>query len=130
MPTPPYPVLQDVLNVVRTRVLDAIQTPAGAPAGQVGGEVFNDLLPATLVQVNAAWQKMQDALAAAGFSRLINTTTLSNVTAAATTDPGTFCYINWANYFDGTTLQSGPLLPQDLYPPLGLKERVHGGTGD
>lgn len=129
MPTAPYPIVQDVLNTARVRLNDAIQTPVGAPAGQIGGEVVSDNSIFTQQGVNAAWERFQEFLVANNFSRLVNTVNLDNITATAATDPGVFCYIDWTGYFDGVTLQPSPVLPQDLTTPLRLKERAHGSSG-
>jgi len=129
MPTTPYPIVQDVLNTARVRLNDAIQTPTGAPTGQIGGEVINDNSIFTKQGVNAAWQRFQEALVAQNFSKLVKTRILSSAPVVATADPGVFCYIDWTGYFDGAVLQTGPVLPQDLTTPLRLKERVHGSTG-
>lgn len=110
-----------------------MKTPAGAVAGQIGGEVTGAQQIFAQEIVNAAWRRMQEFLSSykdesgrtVGFSPLINTTTLSSVPAVTTTDPGVNCYLGYAGYFDGTTLQGSPILPGDLLAPLRLKERVH-----
>src|SRR6185369_7233152 len=129
MPSAPYDTLQSILNVAIVRLNDAMKTPATAPAGQIGGEVIGAQQIYTLTGCNAAWRRFQADLVSQNYSKLINTVQLLGLTNVATTDPGTNCYIDWTGYFDGVTLQSSPVLPQDLLTPLRLKERVHGATG-
>jgi hypothetical protein len=117
------------MNVATVRVNDAMQQVAGAPAGQIGGEITGAQQIFSQTVVNAAWQRFQEFLVSNNFSRLINTANLLNISPVATTDPGVNCYIDWTGYFDGVTLQATPALPQDLSTPLRLKERVLGQTG-
>lgn len=124
----PYPNMQDVLNTARTRVNDAIKTPAGSPSGQVGGEILADTDAYTLVYANAGWQRMQEYLISKNFSRLINTVTIASVPATASSDPGVMNYLSWDGFFDGVTLNPSPVLPQDLTSPMRVKERVHNGV--
>lgn len=128
MPTAPLDTVQTVLNMARQRLNDMVQTPAGAPAGQVGGEVLGDTYGFTQVAANSAWRRLQDYLSSKEYPPLVNTIPLSGVSATGTTDAGINCYINFANYFDGSVLQLAPVLPQDLLTPLRLRERP-AGTG-
>lgn len=129
MATAPYDTLEAVLNTARVRLNDAYQTPVGAPAGQVGGEVLSDNALFTLPTINGAWRRLQEFLVGLGFDRLMDEVTVSNVSPAATTDPGTFCYLDWTGYFDGVTLNASPVLPQTFIAPLRMWERTHGATG-
>ncbi len=125
----PYDTVIDCLNLAIVRLNDAMKQAGGAPVNQIGGEVVGAQQIFTQTAVNGAWQKFQEYLVSQSFSRLINTATLSNISAVATADPGVNCYISWDGYFDGVTLQVAPVLPQDLTTPLRLKERVHGQSG-
>src|SRR6185437_12059934 len=106
MATAPYDSLEAVLNAARVRLNDAYQTPSGAPAGQIGGEVLGDTQVFTLPTINAAWRRLQEFLIEKEFDRLQDETILLSVTATATADPGILCYIDWTGYFDGVTLNA------------------------
>ncbi len=121
MPSAPTDSIEDALNMARVRLNDAIQN--------LGGDILTDSAPFTLTYVNAAWRRLQELLVNFGFAWFKPETILANVLPVSGTDPGTQVYINWSNYFDGTTLQSSPVLPQNLMAPLVLWERMHGSNG-
>lgn len=135
MPAPLDTVLF-VLNTASARLNDAMKTPAGAVAGQIGGEVTGPQQIFAQEIVNAAWRRMQEFLSSykdetgkvVPYSPLVNTTTIVSVPAVTVSDPGVNCYLNYDGFFDGTTLQPSPVLPSDLSSPLRLKERVHDGS--
>ena len=121
MPTAPLDTLEMVLNAARVRLLDAI-------AG-LAGDVLTDTAPFTLVYAKNAWRRFQELLVNYGVNWLKPEKILSSVPAVVGGDPGIQVYINWANYFDGSTTQAAPVLPQDLIAPLLLWERAHAGAG-
>lgn len=129
MPAAPYDTVMDCLNLAIVRLNDAMKQVGSAPVNQIGGEVVGAQQFFSQTAVNGAYQRLQEYLVAQNFSKLINTIQLPNISAVATADPGTYCYIDWTGYFNGVTLFSSPALPQDLTAPLRLKERVHGATG-
>jgi hypothetical protein len=120
MATAPYDSLEAVVNTARVRLNDAIQS--------INGDILTDTAAFTTTVINAAWRRMQELLVNYGVSVFNRETALSNISAATITDYGQKVYFNWANYYDGTTLLSAPVLPQDLISPLDLSERVHGVT--
>lgn len=120
MPSAPYDTLEVIEQAARVRVNDAIVS--------IGGEIFMDLSVFTPTIVNVAYRRMQEFLADRGFAALTREKILAAVPAWTATDPGTFVWFNWANYFDGTSNQSAPVLPQDLIAPLDLFERVTGSN--
>src|SRR5580765_4800453 len=133
MPAPLDSVLF-VLNTASARLNDAMKTPAGAVAGQIGGEVTGAQQIFAQEVVNAAWRRLQEFLTTykdeqgrvAPFSPLVDTVILSSAPVVTSADPGASCFIGYDGYFDGTTLQAGgPSLPSNLISPLRLKERVH-----
>lgn len=126
MPTAPYPILQDILNTARVRLNDAIQTPAGAPAGQIGGEVIGDLSIFTQAGTNAAWQKFQEEIANLGYSRFRREVILSNLAAKTSTDPSVQVSLDWTGYDNGTVFDPTIFLPQDFILPMFLWERQTG----
>lgn len=126
MPTAPYPILQDVLNSARVRLNDAIKTPAGAPAGQIGGEVIGDNSIFTQTGVNTAWQKFQEEAANLGYSRFVKEVILSNLAPKTSNDPAIQVSLDWTGYNNGTVLDPTIFFPQDLILPLFLWERQNG----
>ncbi len=119
--TPPLDNLETAVNVARVRLLDAIQALAG--------DVVLDVGPFTLTAINAAWRRLQELLVNFGCPWLTIESILASVPLVTSADPGVFQYINWANCWDGTGLQSAPVLPQDLIAPVRLWERAHSVTG-
>ena len=132
MPAPLDTVLF-VLNTASARLLDAMKTPAGAVAGQIGGEVTGAQQIFAQEIVNAGWRRLQEFLTTfkdeqgrvVPYSPIVDTVTLPSAPAVTNLDPGVSCFIGYDGYFDGTTLQVAPALPQNLSSPLRLKERVH-----
>ena len=120
MPSAPLDNLETVVNIARVRLLDAIPS--------IAGNVLLDTDAATLVAINAAWRSFQELLVNFGCTWLKLEKILSSVSAVGSADTGSQPYINWANYFDGSVPQSGPVLPQDLIAPLELWERVSGAA--
>lgn len=132
-----------VLNTARSRVNDLIQTPSGAPTGsdpglqetQVGGgalltELNEDgsLCLRTQVIFNSAYRKFQKYLANLGWRGLIDTIVVTGFPANASTDMADQSWLSWNGSFDGVTFTSSPALPDTLYAPLLLRERVSGTT--
>ena len=120
MPTAPYDTLESILNAARVRLNDAIAS--------LGGDVLKDIAVFTPQIVNNAWRRLQELLANYGFAALNREAIFASVPAVVGSDYGIQVWFNWASYFDGSSLQSAPLLPQDMIAPLDLFERVH-GTG-
>lgn len=100
-----------------------------------GGDVFTDSQPFTLQMVNNAWRRFQRRLAALGYVALekfagTNTAQWLALPAMTNSDPGVFMWISWTGCFDGTTVQTSPVLPQDLIGPLKVWERATGSGAD
>lgn len=118
MPTAPLDNLELAVNTARTRLNDAIAS--------IGGDVLTDTATFTITVINAGWRRFQEALVSLGVSWNKSEAILASV-GTANADPGAQAYINWDNYFNGTTLLFSPVLPQDLITPLVLWERPFGG---
>ena len=121
MPIAPYDTLDTILNTTRAWINDAIIA--------IGGEVLTDAQPFTQTFANASWRRFQDFLVDLGFARLKQEVVFTGVPAVTTTDTGAQAYISWSEYFDGTSPQANPVLPQDFISPLDLWERVDGTNG-
>jgi hypothetical protein len=121
-PTSPYPLVNDALNLARTRINDAIQS--------IGGEMLTNTQPFTQVMTNGAWLKMQKFLATMGYSRVRKRTVLTGFPIVASQDPASECILNWSFFFDGVSYwipPNTPVLPQDLIAPLRMGERQSQG---
>lgn len=118
MPTAPYDLVEAVLQAARVRLNDAIKS--------LGGDVLTDTAVFTQTIVNAAYRRLQDYLVELGFAALKKEALFLSVPASTSTDLGSQVYLAFTGYFDGTTLQTSPALPQDMISPLLLWERVHG----
>lgn len=92
----------------------------------VSGKILVNTSDFSLQTVNTAWRKLQEFLANLGYVSLVNETVITGLPAVTNTDPATQVYINWFGYFDGTTLQVAPVLPQSLITPLWVQERQNG----
>src|ERR1039458_4918254 len=121
MPTAPLDNLETVVNTARVRVNDAIQA--------LSGDIVIDAAAFTLTAINGAWRRLQELLVNFGCPWLTIEKILTSVPLVTSSDPGSQVSINWANYFDGTTNQSAPVLPQDLIVPVWLWERATAGAG-
>lgn len=121
MPTAPYDPVEAVLQASRVRLNDAIQ--------DIGGDVLKDTAGFTQTVVNAAYRRLQEYLVELGWARLKNEVIFASVPASTNTDLGSQVYLAFTGYYDGTTLQTSPALPQDMISPLLLWERTHGTNG-
>jgi hypothetical protein len=120
MTTTPYDILMDVINAARTRLNDEITT-----LQPIGGRILKNTQPFTQQVVNDAWRKLQEFLANLGYTGLKQETIFANVSVTGSSDPAAQAYINYAGYYDGTTLNDAPVLPQNLIRPYELWERPY-----
>ena len=123
-PSAPYPVVNDALNLARTRLNDAIKS--------IGGDMLMNDQPFTQVMANAAWMKMRQFLASLGFSRIRRRTVLSGIPIVSSTDPSSECVMTWQSFFDGTSYfipPNTPVLPQDFISPFRIGERQTANMG-
>src|SRR5580692_4034749 len=127
MPVPgtnaPYDLVNDALNAARQRLNDAI-----ASIVPTGGKILQDNEAFTQVAVNNAWRNMQKILANLGWSRLKNETVFSALPACSSVDPIVQVRLNWDNYFNGATQNTGFFLPLDFIQPESLWERITGAV--
>lgn len=124
IPTPgfPYPIVNDALNLARTRINDAIQS--------IGGEMLTNTQPFTQVMSNGAWLKMQKFLASLGYSRVRKRVVLTGFPIVGSQDPASETILNWSWFFDGVSYwipPNTPVLPQDMIAPLRIGERQSPG---
>jgi|ERR1700722_1604024 len=128
MPTPPppvtspYPMLETILNLARTRLNDAIAT--------LGGDILTDVQPFTGTMVNAGWRALQAFLCNLGYSRYKKWFTGLAYPKTAALDPSVMNFLSWTQFFDGVGYYSTgiDLLPQDFIAPLRVMERQNNGA--
>jgi hypothetical protein len=116
VPTP-YPILEDVVEAARIRLNDAIIP---------GGDILTDTNSFTAPYINLAWQKLQQLLVSLGYVTLVDQLNILALPASASLDPAVQVSLSWTGYNDGSTTNTGILLPQTLIRPLRLWERPAG----
>lgn len=114
----PYFSVNEVLNVTRVRMNDAIQ--------QLGGDILTNQQSFTQTMVNAAWQRMQEFLANLGYTRLIDEVVIQSLPICPSPDPAVQCWIDWTGFFDGTQIWNNYALPEKMVFPLKLWDRISG----
>jgi hypothetical protein len=119
--TAPYDTIETILNATRTRINDSIASLAG--------DVLTDNQPFTTQMVNSAWRRLQRRLADLGYVSLEKEVILP-LPAMTNSDPAVFMWISWTGCFDGTVVQTSPVLPQDLISPTKRWERPTGSAAD
>jgi len=120
MALPPYDTVMTAINAAKVRLNDDITTLA-----PISGKLLDNTQPFTQQTVNQAWRKLQEFLRDLGYSGLRGEMELSNVPACTSTDASSQVSLSYAGYFDGTTLQTTPVLPQNFIQPYKLWERVY-----
>lgn len=121
LPQSPYDsILDDVLNLVRTRLNDAIVS--------LGGEVFTDEAVWSQTASNGGWRRLQEFMASKGSPRFVDTAIISGIPVAqggnTPLDPGLQANISWDGYFDGKFFFPAPSLPRGMIAPIRLWERI------
>lgn len=117
----PFDTLENIVNTARVRLNDAIQA--------LGGDILTDDAVFTLTFITAAWRRFQQILANYGISIMKRQAVLFSVPAQTQADFGAEVWMDWDGYFDGSVIQSAPILPPDLIFPLDLSERIAPSAG-
>jgi hypothetical protein len=119
--TAPYDQLEQVLQLGRVRLNDAIQS--------INGDILTDQQPFTATMVTGAWRAFQEYLANMGSVRFKKPLVLFGFPPVASTDPASWTALTWSNFFDGVSYWVPPfasVLPQDMILPLKMWERQTG----
>jgi hypothetical protein len=114
----PYDTVNTVLNIVRGRMNDKIDTLL-----PTGGRVLENTQPFMQQTVNTAWRKVQAHLAEKGYANSTEEIIIDEFPAVVSPDPASQCWINWSGCFDGANFYPQPALPQNFTHPLKIWER-------
>lgn len=120
MATFPYDTVNTVMLAAKVRLADSIDTLT-----PVSGKILDNTQPFSQQVCNSAWRKMQQYLMELGYTGMKQETVLSNVPACTTTDPSVQVSLSYSGYFDGSVVQTSPVLPQNLVRPLDTWERIY-----
>jgi hypothetical protein len=114
------------INAAKSRLNGNIET-----LYPVGGQILKLAQPHSQQICNLAYRKMQEFLASlkySGVEQEIAFTGATSVPAITVNDPLVQVWMSYSNYFDGTTQQASPVLPQSLIRPYQLWERASGSA--
>lgn len=115
----PYDIINTAITAAKTRLGDSVDTLAA-----VGGKLLDNTQPFTQQICNSAFRKMQQYLMELGYTGMKQETLIPNLPACTTTDTSAQVALGYTGYFDGTVLQTAPVLPQNLVRPLDMWERI------
>lgn len=87
------------------------------------GDIFADTQAYVVPTINLAWRKMQKKLDYASHPRMRNEVDIFSLPVTTNLDPASQQWLNWTGFFDGTSQQTSPSLPQDFLAPMRLYER-------
>jgi hypothetical protein len=118
----PFPLVEDVMNLARVRVNDAMN--------DISGDLLSDDAPYTPTILNSAWRWLQSRYATGGGEPFIREYDISSFPVAASQDIVNQASINWQGCNDGVYQYESPALPQDLINPLSMWRRnsINAGT--
>ncbi len=121
--TVPFDTVDWAMNSARTKLNDCPLSLAG--------NLLADTQPYAQQFAWDGWRQFQRDLAEAGDPACTNEFLSQNLPVVASIDPYVQVYLGQANYFDGTSYYSSPvvnLLPADCIMPLHIEERLGGTT--
>jgi hypothetical protein len=114
----PYDSMSVVINMVRARMDDALDTLAAN-----SGKILEETDSFSQQTVNNGWRQLQDVLVDRGYENLTDDVVISGIPQCSVTDPAIFTWIGWQGCFDGANLFTVPALPQNFTHPLKVWER-------
>lgn len=115
---PPYALVSDVLNMVKARMNDRLDT-----LQPVGGKILGNTQPFIQQTVNTAWRKVQQILAERGYATVTEEILVREFPIVASQDPASQCWLGWDGCFDGANFYQQPALPTICTHPLKIWER-------
>jgi len=128
MPIPPPPVtapydsVDQVLNLVRSKMLDTI--------GSLAGDILTDAQPFMQEFSNAGWRELQFFLATLGHSTFKIPFLGQAYPVVDSTDPSSWTSLSWTQFVNASDAVFAPptidVLPQNMILPLRVGERITG----
>lgn len=109
-----YDPVSNALNVARNR-LNSVNKAAA--------DIINVLAPWTQQYTNHAFRRLQDYLSDKGTVRLKDEVLIEGLTPDVNPDPAVQTYIDWTGYYNGTTLDTSLVLPENLIMPFKVYQR-------
>lgn len=119
-PTSAYPTAEQIMNRARAYANDSYR--------QGRGRILTDTAPFSIEYLNGALEELQDKLANNAVITLIKDNVILGPLTPVSGQPATQIFIGYDGYFDGTAMQSLPVLPSDLRAPQKLWERQVGSN--
>lgn len=116
--TAPYPIVEEAMNLARTRLNDAIQ--------ELSGDILTDSQPFSQTMCNGAWRRLRHFLANLGHTRFTDEIILTGVPVCGSADPASQCWLDWTGFYDGTQVFTSWALPQSCEFPMKVWDRVSG----
>lgn len=113
----PYDTVSYVWNVARAR-LNSVS--------KIAADIMTIQQPFAQQCFNNAWRKMQNYLADKGLVRFYDEILIEGLPPTVATDPAVQVYIDWSGYFDGSTVDTDYVLPNNLIMPVVIWERQNG----
>lgn len=119
MATSPYDQVINVLNAIRVRIGDDLDSLL-----PLGGQIATNSQSYSQQLVNNGWRKLQQYLVSQKYVRLVVPNfQVASLPPVASEDTALQVSLSWTGYSDGVTGYPLVVLPQDLIMPLKLSER-------
>lgn len=116
----PFSTVDDVLNLVRSKMNDAI--------GSLAGDILTDQQPFMQELSNSGWRELQFFLATLGYSPFTVPFLGQAYPAVDSTDPVTWTTLSWTQFVNASGAIFAPptidVLPQNMIMPLWVEERI------
>jgi hypothetical protein len=116
----PYPSIEEVMNLARVRVNEAMN--------DIAGDILTDDAPFTGTMLNGAWRWLQDRVYSAGAEKPIMEGFVFGFPSRGSTDVADQAWITWNGCYDGKFEYESPTLPPNLIQPLSVWRREANGT--
>lgn len=111
----PYPTVNEVMDVARSRVNDMMN--------DTSGDLLSNDSPASQTYLTSAWKWYQARCDTAGVQTFKRTIPIYGIPQRATNDVMNECWITWSGCSDGINQFDGPVLPQDMISPKSIWRR-------
>lgn len=117
----PYPTVNEVMNIARSRVNDMMNDTAG--------DLLANDAPASQTHLTAAWKWYQARCDTAGVQTFKKTVPIFGIPVRASNDVAFESWISWEGCSDGVNQFEGPTLPPDMISPKSIWRRPNVPNG-